>query len=166
MRIFRRESVLCVRDSPECHQTNSRKLSCWDLADGSALSLTLVRFSLPRLSYPSPGFIFMYLLLRSIARARAMGSGALSGAAERTNRGYVSLCIIHRSVDPEGCWSSNKCCLCVTRFPFSAALRVYEFTFPRRTLRASRRFIHSRCPPPLCLSIRSARSNRYRVVLS
>lgn len=26
--------VLCVRDSLECHQTSSRKVSCWDLAGG------------------------------------------------------------------------------------------------------------------------------------
>lgn len=70
-------------------------------------------------------FIFMYLLLSAFEvapRDRIL-------SVRLRNSGYVSFCIIHCSVDPEGCWSSNKCCLRVILSPFSPS-RVCEFTWP------------------------------------
>lgn len=100
-----------MRDSPECHRTNSRKLSRWDLAGGStyvALSLTLARvppFRFPASSFrcqparllapprsPCPflvGFIFTYLLLCT-GDSGTKGSDTI-GASENTEDTYCSV---------------------------------------------------------------------------
>lgn len=90
----------------------------------AALSLALThaplasRLPLVSYFYYPLGFIFMYLLfcislplfLKVAFPPFLEGSDTISTAE---NSGYVSLCIIHYSVDPEGCRISNKCCLCV-----------------------------------------------------
>lgn len=90
----------------------------------AALSLVLThapfasRLPLVSYFYYPLGFIFMYLLfcislplfLKVAFPPFLEGSDTISTAE---NSGYVSLCIIHYSVDPEGCRISNKCCHCV-----------------------------------------------------
>lgn len=147
-----------MRDSPECHQTNSRKVSCWDLAGGPYAPSTIISHShacasslVSGLSPPSLQppfftltfrFIFMYLLL--FAFEVAPRDRILS--VRLRNSGYVSLCIIHCSVDPEGCRSSNKCCLRVILPPFRHPVFANSRAPRRRSLCA---FVS---PYPLALS--------------
>lgn len=148
-------SSRCVRDSPECHRTNSRKLSRWDLAGRSYPTwryLSLSRVPPFRLSSRSPlapfavllvGFIFTFLLLSLCIE----GSDTI-GASGNIEDVYRSVLFTAASnLRDVGVPISVTSALFFP--PPSPPRRVYEFTCSRRTLCALRLLIHSCRLPPL-----------------
>lgn len=87
-------------------------------------------------------FIFMYLPLSAfevVLRDRIL-------SVRLRNSGYVSLYIIHCSVDPEGCRSSNKCCLRVILPPFRHPVFANLRALRRRSLCVSSYPLPLSCP--------------------
>lgn len=165
MRIFRRDRVLCVRDSPECHQTSSLekfRAGIWqEVLTRAALSLALTRA--PVLSYPdlylprrfptlttSPDLFLCIFFSASFSLSflKVAPRDRILSARLRTVDTYRSVLFTTQSIlrDVGGVPISAVSALFYSLFAVPC-LRIH--ILPSCFMRLSSLYIHSRCFPLL-----------------